>query len=190
MKLNCIRGLKNYVTLLHKFFSFILLLHPFIGQSQPSHYSFTTKWQIRAPLEKVWDVIERDSDWPLWWKGVEKAEVLDAGDSNGIGQIIHYEVKSFLPFILSFDYKVTTKETYKTISGVASGDLEGIGVWTFEENNGITYVQYDWNVVSTKKIVNLLSPVLKCFFNYNHNLVMHWGAKRLAKKLHARLLKG
>ena len=168
----------------------IFLLSPFISFAKPVHYFFITKWQIKAPLEKVWAIIERGEDWPQWWKGVEQADVINKGDSDDIGKIIHYSVKSFLPFMLSFDYTVTKKETYKLISGKASGDLEGTGVWTFEEINGITYVQYVWDVISTKKIVNLLSPALKWFFNYNHNLVMHWGAKRLAKRLNAELLKG
>jgi hypothetical protein len=175
---------------LYKIYLCIILIYPFIGHSNPVRYYFVTKWQIKAPLEKVWNIIEKGEDWPQWWKGVEEAEVLYEGNSDDIGKIIHYSVKSFLPFMLSFDYTVTEKQTYKMISGKASGDLEGTGVWTFDESNGITHVQYIWDVASTKKIVNLLSPMLKWFFSYNHNLVMHWGAKRLAKKLHAQLLKG
>jgi hypothetical protein len=167
----------------------MLLLFPFSSQAQPSQYSFITKWQIKAPLEKVWDAIDKGEDWPSWWKGAEQAEVLDNGNLDGTGKMIRYTWKSFLPFTLSFDFKITSREMYKKISGEATGDLKGTGIWTFEEINGITYVQYKWDVVSTKKIVNLVSPVLKWFFNYNHNLLMHWGGKGLAKKLHAKLLK-
>jgi hypothetical protein len=115
---------------------------------------------------------------------------MEEGNMDGMGKVIRYTWKSFLPFTLSFDFKITGKEIYKKISGEASGDLQGTGVWTFEESNGITFIQYKWEVISTKKIINLLSPVLKWFFKYNHNLIMHWGAKGLAKKLHAKLLKG
>ena len=161
-----------------------------MSHSQPAHYSFTTQWQIKIPLEKVWDVINNSTDWPLWWKGFEQSDLVEKGNDDGTGQIIQYYVKSFLPFTLSFDIRITEKDLYKKIAGQASGDLEGTGIWNFEERNGITYVQYKWDVVSTKKIVNLLSPVLGWFFRYNHNLVMHWGAKRLAKKLNAQLIKG
>jgi hypothetical protein len=141
-------------------------------------------------LEKVWNVIDKAEDWPAWWKGFEEAEVIEKGTIDGKEKIVSYTVKSFLPFTLSFDFKITNIEKYKRITGEATGDLEGTGVWTFEEINGITYVQYKWDVVTTKKFINLISPVLKWFFVYNHNLLMHWGAKRLAKKLHAQLLKG
>jgi hypothetical protein len=161
-----------------------------MAHSQPAQYSFITKWQIKAPLGKVWDAIDKGEDWPIWWKGAEQTEIIDNGNIDGTGKTIRYKWKSFLPFTLSFDFKITDRELYKKISGEATGDLKGTGIWTFEETNGITHVQYKWDVVSTKKIINLLSPFLKWFFNYNHNLLMHWGAKGLAKKLHAKLLEG
>jgi hypothetical protein len=167
----------------------MLLLFPFSSRPQPAQYSFITKWKIKAPLERVWDAIDKGEDWPIWWKGAEQTEIIDNGSIDGTGKVIRYIWKSFLPFTLSFDFKITGRELYKKITGEATGDLEGTGIWTFEEINDITYVQYKWDVISTKKIVNLLSPVLKWFFNYNHNLLMHWGAKGLAKKLHAKLLK-
>ena len=168
----------------------IIFLFPFTVHSKPVHYSFNTHWQIKAPLEKVWNIINDAGDWPLWWKGFEQATILDNGNEDGIGQLIHYTVKSFLPFTLSFNSKITAKEKFKRITSLATGDLEGIGEWTFEESNGITHVHYKWDIVSNKKIFNLLSPGLKWFFKYNHNLIMHWGAKKLAKKLHAKLIEG
>ena len=33
-------------------------------------YSFVTRWQIRAPIEKVWNAIYESTEWPHWWKGV------------------------------------------------------------------------------------------------------------------------
>ena len=169
---------------------YLLLIFPFMANAGPAHFLFITNWEIKAPLERVWEMIDKTEDWPDWWKGFEQAEIIETGNANDIGKIIHYKVKSFLPFALSFDLKTTTKEKYKRITGSATGDLEGIGEWTFEERNDITYIQYRWDVTSTKKIVNFLSPVLRWFFEYNHSLVMHWGAKRLAKRLQAPLLKG
>jgi hypothetical protein len=36
--------------------------------------------------------------------------------------------------------------------------------------------------------MNYLSFLLKPAFNYNHDVVMNWGAKGLAKKLNAELI--
>lgn len=33
-------------------------------------YAFITRWQVRAPLPEVWDLIYDSVQWPQWWKGV------------------------------------------------------------------------------------------------------------------------
>jgi len=60
----------------------------------------------------------------------------------------------------------------------------------FTEKDGIVYIQYNWNVVTTKKRMNTFSFLLRPVFALNHNIVMYWGGKGLAKKLGTTLLKG
>ena len=74
------------------------------------------------------------------------------------------------------------------MKGKAFGELEGEGEWFFEEKNGITQVQYHWSVFTNKAWMNYLSFLLKPVFKYNHDIVMSWGAKGLAKKLQAKLI--
>jgi len=47
----------------------------------------------------------------------------------------------------------------------------------------ITTVRYDWKVETTKQWMNLLAPIARPFFNWNHNVVMGWGGEGLAKRL-------
>ena len=162
----------------------ILLLLSLKGFAKPVHYSFISHWEIKAPVKEVWDYIEKGQDWHVWWRSVVRSKVLQEGDNNSIGQIIHYTWKSFLPFFtLSINFKITGKELYKEIRGESTGDLVGIGVWRFEERDGITYVDYQWEVESTKKLVNFLSHFMKGFFTYNHNVIMRRGEKGLKKVL-------
>ena len=44
-------------------------------------------------------------------------------------------------------------------------------------------VRYDWNVVTTKPWMNLLAPVARPLFKWNHDAVMNWGAEGLARRL-------
>jgi uncharacterized protein YndB with AHSA1/START domain len=49
-------------------------------------YSFVTKWQLKAPLQDVWDAIYGSMEWPQWWHGVQaviEIEKNDARDING-----------------------------------------------------------------------------------------------------------
>lgn len=159
----------------------ILILFSFKGFAKPVHYSFISHWEIKAPVKEVWEYIDKGEEWHYWWRSVVKTWLVQKGNSNGLGEIIHYTWKSFLPFTLNIYFKITGKELYKEISGESTGDLTGTGVWRFEERNGITYVEYQWEVESTKKLVNFLSHFMKGFFTYSHNVIMHRGEKGLKK---------
>lgn len=151
-------------------------------------YSFITKWAIEAPLKNVWDAIYESTAWPQWWKGVKAVEVIKEGDENGIGGIRRYTWGSVLPYTLSFNMELKERKNFSYMCGVAFGELEGMGEWLFREENGVTYVQYNWNVHTAKAWMNYLSFLLKPAFKYNHDVVMRWGAEGLAKKLDAKLI--
>ena len=155
----------------------------------PQQYSFITKWQIKAPVQSVWDAIFYSKEWPNWWKGVVAVKELEPNDAAGLNGISEYTWKSALPYTLSFNMKLLERDELKRLYGEAFGELEGNGTWLFEEKDGISYVQYNWNVYTNKAWMNYLSFVLKPAFRYNHDVVMRWGAEGLAKKLNATLLK-
>ena len=151
-------------------------------------YFFITRWQIATPVEDVWNLIYESADWPQWWKGVQTVKVLQENDAGGINGVREYTWKSALPYTLSFKMKLVEKMEYKLLRGIAFGELEGEGTWHFEEENGITKVQYNWKVQTNKVWMNYFSFLLKPMFKFNHDVVMKWGAKGLAKKLNARLI--
>ena len=161
----------------------IIIMLSLKGFAKPVHYSFISHWEINAPVSVVWDYIDKGEEWHSWWRSVVKTKLLQKGDNNGIGEIIQYTWKSFLPFKLKINFKITGKDLYKEIRGESTGDLIGAGVWRFEERNGITYVDYQWEVESTKKLVNFLSHFMKGFFTYSHNVIMRRGEKGLKKAL-------
>ncbi len=47
---------------------------------------------------------------------------------------------------------------------------------------------YEWNVRTTRPWMNLVAPVARPVFRWNHNAVMHSGGQGLADLLGARLL--
>ncbi len=147
-------------------------------------YNFVTRWRFGAPLEAVWDLVFRSEEWPAWWRGVERVEVLEEGDANHVGGVRRYTWKSKLPYRLSFDMRLVRVEPHAVIEGVAFGELTGRGLWTFSSGAGeTTDVRYDWHVETTKPWMNLLAPLAKPIFKWNHNVVMGWGEEGLAKRL-------
>lgn len=149
-----------------------------------SDYEFVTVWEFDAPLEKVWDIIENADAWPEWWRGVVCVTEIAAGDANGVGSIRRTVWKSALPYKISFDSEVLRVEKHKLIEARAFGELDGIGVWRFEALAEYrTRLRYDWTVKTTKAWMNLLAPVARPFFRWNHDTIMRWGEEGLKRRL-------
>jgi uncharacterized membrane protein len=146
-------------------------------------YSFSTTWRFEAPLEQVWDVIKAMDRWPEWWNYVKTVELIQAGDINDIGSIRKIEWTTALPYTIVFNSELVAIEHLKRIEGRAFGDLEGKGIWTFETRNGQTWVRYDWMVNTNKKWMNLLAPLARPLFSWNHDQVMKGGYRGLQEKI-------
>ena len=148
-----------------------------------SEYSFVTNWSFEAPLERVWAEIEDADAWPNWWKGVLAVELLNDGDADGIGSIRRTTWKSALPYKLTFDSEIVRVEKLKLIEVRAFGQLEGRGLWSFADYDGGTKVQYDWTVITNKGWMNVLAPIAKPFFRWNHDVIMNWGESELRRRI-------
>ena len=151
-------------------------------------YEFVTIWRFKSPLAPVWEMIYNSDRWPSWWKGVERVERLKEGDENSIGSIHRYTWKSKLPYRLTFDMELARVEPMSIIEGKAIGELSGKGLWQLSSEGEITTARYDWQVETTKAWMNLLTPVARPFFKWNHDVVMRWGAEGLARKLGVQLI--
>ena len=153
-----------------------------------AEFNFVTIWRIEAPLHQVFDVIYHCWNWPQWWEGVEKVEEIASGNEEGIGSLRRFTWKGQLPYRLIFDIRIIRAVPLKIIEGHASGDLEGVGCWHFSDDCPITIVRYEWKVRTTRHWMNLLAPVAKPLFQWNHNQVMRQGGEGLARLLNARLV--
>jgi uncharacterized protein YndB with AHSA1/START domain len=151
-------------------------------------YRFVTEWRLRAPLADVWDAIVASEKWPSWWRGVLEVEELQAGDETGVGSRRRYVWRSKLPYALAFDMETTLVEPMSRLEGRASGELAGTGVWEFTEAGGVTTLCYTWSVKTTRPWMNLLAPLLRPAFAWNHDYVMKAGAEGLARLLNAELI--
>lgn len=88
---------------------------------------------------------------------------------------------------MRFEARIIRIEPYDLIEADADGELAGTGRWRFF-GKGETTVTYEWNVRTTRPWMNLVAPVARPVFRWNHNVVMHQGGEGLAGLLGARLL--
>lgn len=150
-------------------------------------YEFLTTWLLDAPIAPVFDVLHDSRRYPDWWRGVQSVEVLEEGDEDGVGELDRFTWRSVLPYTLEFDLRVTRVERPHLIEGHAIGELQGIGTWRLFEGPG-TAVVYDWRVRTTRAWMNVLGPLARPAFAWNHDLVMRRGGHGLATTLSATLL--
>jgi len=153
-----------------------------------AEYRFLTTWLVDAPRERAWEAIEDAVSWPEWWRGVVRVDQRSAGDGDRVGSSFLIEWRSRLPYPLEFEFTVDRIERPALMAGTAEGELSGRGCWRLFEQDGVTAVVYDWSVTTSKRWMNLLAPLARPVFEYNHDVVMRWGGEGLAQRLGARLL--
>ncbi|CNH37162.1 Polyketide cyclase / dehydrase and lipid transport [Yersinia intermedia] len=152
-----------------------------------AEYRFSTTWQVKAPLQTVWDILCHPDMWPHWWKSLEQIIEIEKGDLQGIGALHRYTWKGVLPYRITFDIHVLTIMPLRLLEGQASGEVEGIGQWSLFFNGTDTIVRYDWHIRTNTRWMNCLAPIAAPLFRWNHDSVMREGAKGLARKLGARV---
>ena len=150
-------------------------------------YAFLTTWIVDAPREDVWRAIYEIERWPEWWRGVRRVEKLEEGDDAGIGALYRHEWRSVIPYPVRFETRITDIQPLDLIEAVAQGELAGTGRWRFF-GGPETAVTYEWNVRTTVPWMNLVAPIARPVFRWNHNVVMHQGGEGVAALLGAKLL--
>lgn len=152
----------------------------------PDSYRLTTLWRFDEPFDVVWNAIADVETWPVWWKGIESVVTLDRGEASGLGARRRFTCLSVLPFRLTFVGRVTRVVPMQLIEGRVEGELQGMGCCRLERSDGLTVVRYDWQVRTTGRWMNLLAPLAKPLFRWNHDQIMRAGGIGLARHLNAR----
>ncbi len=153
-------------------------------------YAFLTTWLLDSPREPVWEAIYAQERWPQWWRGVEESEELRPGEGDGVGKVSRLVWKSLLPYRVEFEVTTTRVEKPYLLEADAVGELAGVGRWRLFERDGVTAVLYEWNVSTTKAWMNLLAPLARPAFEWNHDWVMARGGEGISRLLGCKLLAG
>jgi uncharacterized protein YndB with AHSA1/START domain len=153
-----------------------------------AQYEFLTTWLLDASRNSVWEAIYAQEHWPEWWRGVEEVEELRSGDGDRLGAVSRMVWRSMLPYRIEFEVTTTRVERPFLLEADAVGELHGVGRWRLFEQDGATAVLYEWNVATTRPWMNLLAPIARPVFEWNHDWVMARGGEGIARRLGCRLL--
>jgi uncharacterized protein YndB with AHSA1/START domain len=153
-----------------------------------AEYRFLTTWLLRADIEPVFDALHDTEAWPQWWPGVRRVVSHGGGDADGVGKRFEIVWRSFLPYDLAFETEVTRVQRPHVMEGTARGELAGTGRWRLFSQDGVVAVLYEWNVATTKAWMNVLGPIGRPAFRWNHDHVMRAGGRGLARMLAVELV--
>lgn len=151
-------------------------------------YHFVTTVEVAAEREAAWEVIDDPTGWPAWWRWLHEVDLLDEGREDGQGRRYRYAFRTALPYTLSFESEVVRREPPALLDARATGELAGVGLWELSEEEGVTEVRHTWIVETTKRWMNLLAPVARPAFSWNHDVLMKNFAEGFAGRLDARLI--
>jgi hypothetical protein len=147
-------------------------------------YRFIDRWRVEAKVEEVADIIEDALSLPRWWPSVYfEVRELKPGGEHGIGKLISLRAGGWLPYTLRINFRTVASNYPNGFSMEATGDLEGIGIWTFTQDGPAVNVTYDWTIRARKPIIDKLSFLLRPIFRSNHNWTMRRGEESLNLEL-------
>jgi hypothetical protein len=149
-----------------------------------SDYHFIDKWRVAAGIKEVADIIEDAAGLVRWWPSVYfEYEEVEPGGERGIGKLIRLHAGGFLPYSLWINFRTVASNYPNGFTLEATGDLEGTGIWSFEQDGPFVNITYDWTIRANKAIIRYLSFLLKPIFRANHTWTMNRGEESLKLEL-------
>ncbi|MGH2827763.1 MAG: SRPBCC family protein [Actinomycetota bacterium] len=139
-------------------------------------YRFRSEWRL-ASRERVFEALEDLKGYVAWWPEVKTVKCIAEGRFEVV-------VRATLPYELRFitSQSVLDKNTAIIEAGLR-GDLNGFSRWTLSQENGRTVAVFDEEVHTGKRLLNVLAPVARPAFRYNHTLMMRHGQDGLRRLL-------
>lgn len=147
-------------------------------------YHFITRWRVKASVEEVAEILTDASGLVRWWPSVYlDIQQVSPGDEHGLNSQYSLYTKGWLPYNLRWQYRVTKSQFPHSWTLQASGDFNGRGIWTLEQDGPWADVIYDWKIRADKPLLRYLSFIFKPIFGANHKWAMRRGEESLVLEL-------
>jgi mannose-6-phosphate isomerase-like protein (cupin superfamily) len=145
-------------------------------------YAFMDEWDVAAPAGPVYEALADGRTYPQWWRPVYIA--VDSDGPPVIGRISDQHFKGRLPYHLRTRSKLVRLEPGALIEVEVDGDLRGHGVWRLTPTPTGTHIRFDWTVHADRRLLRVLTPLLRPALRSNHN----WAIARAIEGLEPYIL--
>jgi mannose-6-phosphate isomerase-like protein (cupin superfamily)/uncharacterized protein YndB with AHSA1/START domain len=130
-------------------------------------YVFVDEWDVAAPPEATFAALADGRTYPQWWRPVYQD--VEAEGPPAVGQVSLQHFKGRLPYHLRTRSRITQLEPPRVVAAEVDGDLRGHGIWTLTPIPAGTHVRFDWRVHADRRLLKMLTPLLRPMFRWNHN---------------------
>lgn len=152
--------------------------------TQAHEFRIVTTWRLQATAQEVAAVLTDATALTRWWGQVYlSVAVVAPGDTAGIGRKVSVLSKGWLPYRIRWTGELVAADLPHGWTIRATGDLNGLGVWTLTEADGWTEAVYDWRVAAERPLFRLLAPVMAPVFAWNHRWAMARGEEGLRQEV-------
>jgi hypothetical protein len=140
-------------------------------------YAIDTTWTLRADPAELCAVFRDTASVTRWWRAAFlSAEVLEAGDALGVGRIVAFRSKGWLPYTVVNIARIEALDPARGFTMRTFGDIVGTCDCTIAPaGEGRVRATFRWRLRIEKPMVKLLTPWLRPLFVSNHRWLMRQG---------------
>ena len=139
-------------------------------------YRLTSRWELEATPREVFDLVADAASYSRWWPSVFlESRILEEGDERGVGRLVEVRTAAFLLFTLRWRYRVTSVRASERMAVETSGDLDGVGVWSFEPSDSHAVVRFNWRGGVTRSPFRQVPTFLRPLFRARCRWAMERG---------------
>ncbi len=146
-------------------------------------YRFVTTFSIPAPQPAVFETLSHLDRWASKWPAAETVVVADGGGPDGTGRSVAAILRAPMGYVIGVQFITEHIEPPTRLDVIVEGDVRGWGSWRLTEADGVTSGSYLWEVVTTKRWMNLLAPLARPVFEWNHDRTMQTGLEAVSAHL-------
>jgi uncharacterized protein YndB with AHSA1/START domain len=139
-----------------------------------ARYHFLSDFTMTSSREAVWSALSATEEWPSWWRWLKRIDVVRAATSDtGIGAVYRNHIGSPTGYAFRFQGEIVDVDPSRRIDLLLSGEIVGrVRYIVSDEPSGGTHVSYAQLVETPKWWMNLLAPIARPGFNWNHDKLM------------------
>ncbi len=149
-----------------------------------NEYHFISRWRVEATCGEVADILGDALSLSRWWPSVYLDVIeLRPADARGLGRRVALHTRGWLPYTLRWEFEIVESRYPHGFTLIATGDFEGRGIWTFEQDDAFVNITFDWRIRAEKPLLQQLSFLMKPLFAANHRWAMAQGEESLKLEL-------